>query len=1015
MLGWIIGVALLGFGPEPPNAAPRRLDLATRVAAQRKVEEVLWAQRIWPAVNPHPKPALSAILSDAELESKVLESLQLSRALQDRGRGLSAADLQRELERIARDSRAPEILQEIFAALDHDPLLIAETVARPLLARRRLAALLRPEGEPFEAWWSKLRQEVRPEIAESDSTGLREPDISAAPCSDDRWSSFGTTPAARAYHAAVWTGTEMLIWGGSGMGEGARYDPVTDSWAALTALGEPRGRSRHSAIWTGTEMIIYSQTSGGRYDPALDRWRPLSTVGIPSYRSAHTATWTGSVMLVWGGRNNDSVALGDGARYNPQLDQWQPMASAGAPSPRVHHTAIWTGTGLLVWGGSDTSGTWLGDGARYDLSSDSWTPIPGAAAAPSSRELHSAVWDGTQMLVWGGTGAAGLLQDGARFNPTTGSWTAMQTSGAPSARRGHAALWTGSEMLIWGGAAQSGWPTVGGSYDPVADQWSAIPAGPDGREWFTAVWSGKELIVWGGTSFNTIDSGGRYDPLSKNWLATRQQSQPHPEAYSQAVWSGSELVVWGGEHGTGGTTNGALYHPVFDSWTPIPTTGAPGPRSLHSSVWTGSEMIVWGGLAPLGSYLNDGGRFMPASQSWGPLNSALAPEARGYASAVWSGSEMIVWGGQNGLLSQTVLRTGGRYDPLTDSWRATQTIGSPSARMNHCAVWDGSRMLVWGGRVNGNAVVNTGSRYDPVADSWSAMTTTLAPSARQNHVAVWSGRDMVVWGGLEGGATGGRYDPQLNRWRSTSTTQAPSTRANASAVWTGSEMLVWGGETSTARLGDGARYDPTLDRWRPISSTNGPLPEARVRHVAVWSGSEMIVWGGTNSNNQQTATGARYCSCAPNATTITYHRDADLDGFGAASPTLTACSTAPFDGWVTNADDCNDADPNAWAAPSEATALRFSSPTVLTWLPPASIGGNPGTVTYDLLRSNSGGDFSAAVCVVAHTLQTTAQDLVVPAANAALFYLSRADNGCAGAGSLGQSSSGIPRSAAACP
>ena len=56
---------------------------------------------------------------------------------------------------------------------------------------------------------------------------------------------------------------------------------------------------------------------------------------------------------------------------------------------------------------------------------------------------------------------------------------------------------------------------------------------------------------------------------------------------------------------------------------------------------------------------------------------------------------------------------------------------------------------------------------------------------------------MVVWGGLDPNFivtnTGGRYDPATDSWIATSTANAPSARVLQTAVWTGSEMIVWGG------------------------------------------------------------------------------------------------------------------------------------------------------------------------------------------------------------------------------
>ena len=53
---------------------------------------------------------------------------------------------------------------------------------------------------------------------------------------------------------------------------------------------------------------------------------------------------------------------------------------------------------------------------------------------------------------------------------------------------------------------------------------------------------------------------------------------------------------------------------------------------------------------------------------------------------------------------------------------------------------------------------------------------------------------MIVWGGANGSLnTGGRYNPSTDSWTATSMTNAPSARADHTAVWTGSEMIVWGG------------------------------------------------------------------------------------------------------------------------------------------------------------------------------------------------------------------------------
>src|SRR4029453_10142777 len=89
---------------------------------------------------------------------------------------------------------------------------------------------------------------------------------------------------------------------------------------------------------------------------------------------------------------------------------------------------------------------------------------------------------------------------------------------------------------------------------------------------------------------------------------------------------------------------------------------------------------------------------------------------------------------------------------------------------------------------------------------------------------------------------GGLYDPVANAWRPTTTAGAPGARREANAVWTGTEMIVWGGRDANGYLGTGARYDPAGDAWTPITLVNAPPPRPAI--TAIWSGKQMIVHGG---------------------------------------------------------------------------------------------------------------------------------------------------------------------------
>jgi hypothetical protein len=54
-------------------------------------------------------------------------------------------------------------------------------------------------------------------------------------------------------------------------------------------------------------------------------------------------------------------------------------------------------------------------------------------------------------------------------------------------------------------------------------------------------------------------------------------------------------------------------------------------------------------------------------------------------------------------------------------------------------------------------------------------------------------------------------------------------------------LLIWGGTPGTYNnfFADGAAYDPATDRWHRLAPSSG-----RFASGAVWTGTEMLVWGG---------------------------------------------------------------------------------------------------------------------------------------------------------------------------
>ena len=122
-------------------------------------------------------------------------------------------------------------------------------------------------------------------------------------------------------------------------------------------------------------------------------------------------------------------------------------------------------------------------------------------------------------------------------------------------------------------------------------------------------------------------------------------------------------------------------------------------------------MLVWGGeRSGNPPYWDDGGRY---GSTWTPMGGP-PPTARRYHTAVWMDapiSRLIVWGGDT-VAGRT--ETGGLFDPApaSNTWQSKPMPTAPSARVHHCAVVAGDRMLVWGGDTT-TGLTNTGGLFDP--------------------------------------------------------------------------------------------------------------------------------------------------------------------------------------------------------------------------------------------------------------------------------------------------------------
>jgi hypothetical protein len=298
------------------------------------------------------------------------------------------------------------------------------------------------------------------------------------------------------------------------------------------------------------------------------------------------------------------------------------------------------------------------------------------------------------------------------------------------------------------------------------------------------------------------------------------------------VSTGRELLLNGAVHdGKGGLrAAGAAYNPATRTWRKLP----PGPDPAeameggYTAVWTGTEMLGWG--------LGLNAAYNPATNRWRRVSGP-------FGGSVWTGRQALTWGGG---CCGSASAEGGAYNPATDTWQRLPR--SPLAGRHPVMAWTGTELVIAGGNDADGRIFRDAAAYNPTTRSWRRLPPLPAP--RTGATATWTGTEVLVVGGHHGGidkgglyADGLAYNPAINRWRRLPAMEVG--RVAHPAVWTGRQLLVWGGQTVRAGVRTapthGLAYDPAANRWS--APPTAPL-RGRTGHLAVWTGSQMLIWGG---------------------------------------------------------------------------------------------------------------------------------------------------------------------------
>ena len=623
--------------------------------------------------------------------------------------------------------------------------------------------------------------------------------------------------------------------------------PSFDFWQDMSLINAPTARRWHSAVWTGTEMLIWGGevapgdpnvvNTGARYNPSTNIWTPMSMINAPDVRRYHTAIWTGTEMIVWGGeQSNNGPTLNSGGRYNPVTDTWTPMSTLNAPSARLVHSAIWTGTEMIVWGGDEVSAgvVSVNTGGRYNPTTDTWTPIS-IVGAPSPRSYPLAVWTGSEMIVWGGSNdccfAAGTLPSGGRYNPQTDTWSPMASGNVNAGLMFHVAVWTGSEMIVWGGYSRSdAFVNTGQRYNPTTDTWTPISTvnAPTARGYTVATWTGHEMFVWGGYdgSFPFLNTGGYYNPSTDTWTPTTQTGAPSNRDVPVVVWTGSDVLLWGGFNYDGTSHflgTGSRYH--FASIAPTSTST---PISVETPTITPTPTISPTAY-PYG---------------WQSISSAVTPSARGgmgLAADNINGKVFSFGGTCQGFACND---TWVYYNSL---WHQLN-ISGPSAREDTEMAYDSDRqcIVLFGGHQW--AGTHFGDTWEYCGSSWNQVITAHTPPGRSNQGMVYDPvrHKIIMFGGWRNSQTGAdilndtwEYDGQ--DWTLISTLHSPPSSAGIRPVYVPSVGKILLFDSGTTWTYDGVD-------WTEIITASAP--SSRYDYQAAYDVSRdvLVLFGGYRSD-----------------------------------------------------------------------------------------------------------------------------------------------------------------------
>ena len=494
--------------------------------------------------------------------------------------------------------------------------------------------------------------------------------------------------------------------------------------------------------WTATTA---TNADTWEYDGLTWSRQPPAPPGLTA-RAGHAMAWDGAAVVLFAGVDGNGY-LQDTWEYDG--GGWSQAATPSAPPPRAVHAMTWDrGRGRIVLFGGSMSGVYLSDTWEYDGST--WSSV--AASGPSARFGHGMAYDD-------GRGVTVLYGGEVNFIPMEDTWEydgAAWTRGPTSTvgndgRSFHGMVYDqarGLVVLTGGRSDNTAAHNDTWEYDGTSWTLSGTPPALFSPRFFHSQAYDRQravTVVFGGTN-------GGADDLNDTWEydGTWRVGGGVPPALQTKTHSGTaydpvrdRVVLFGGGKGMPSDDtweyDGAAW--VSGGSAPLGLT----PRSFPSLAFvsTVGSCILYGGSTAAGDSWYYDGAWVPGPTTPGGM-SPRSQQGMAYDDAR---DRVVVFGGVDSTVE------------LGDVWELDPSVGwSPgttppaglTARASPGLVFDGSRIVLFGGRDNGGARDDTW--YYDGAGWTSGPAAPAGLVARYGHgMALQPGLGVVVFGGQTGG------------------------------------------------------------------------------------------------------------------------------------------------------------------------------------------------------------------------------------------------------------------------